>query len=324
MNDRPRAPALSTLETWLQARGAAYERLEPLAGDVSARGYVRVVVADGPSRVAALYPAGSREAGERFLRSASLLAASGVRVPRVLAWDAGAGIMLLEDAGRTSVYDAVAGGEPRDGHLRRAVAILARLATIDAAEVAALNPPLDGAILRRELEQSRDLVLVPRGLLGSRGELEAPLLELCEKLAAAPRRPCHRDFMARNLLLDSRRRMTVIDHQDLRLGPPWYDLASLLNDSLYATGDEERRLLALARVPEREHESYHRAAAQRALKIVGTFTAFAQRGHDRHLPLVAPSLRAARRHLAILPETARVMARLEGSWRRASEPGAGH
>ena len=43
--------------------------------------------------------------------------------------------------------------------------------------------------LAREIDQSVELVLAPRGLLGSDGSLEAPLHALCRRLADAPRRP---------------------------------------------------------------------------------------------------------------------------------------
>ena len=38
----------------------------------------------------------------------------------------------------------------------------------------------------------------------------------------------------------------MLDHQDLRLGPPFYDLASLLNDTLFPPPDAEEALLAAA------------------------------------------------------------------------------
>ena len=59
--------------------------------------------------------------------------------------------------------------------------------------------------------------------------------------------PCHRDFMVRNLMpLRGRRGLVVLDHQDLRLGPPLYDLASLLNDTLFPPPEAEEALLAAA------------------------------------------------------------------------------
>ena len=322
MNEGTRNETLSTLDAWLRSRGVEYSKLELLTGDVSSRRYARVSLPDGEARVAALYPEDQAEAGERFLLTGSLLESRGVRTPRVFDWDAAAGIMLLEDGGRRNAYEEVGRGASPAEYRRRAVIILERLRGLEVDKVTALNPPLDGAVMRRELEQSHRLVLGPRGLLGPSRGLETPLFDLCRRLGAARRSPCHRDFMARNLLVDSEGRLTVIDHQDLRMGPAWYDLASLLNDSLYVEEVEEAVLLDLAGVAAREREDYHRAAAQRALKIVGTFAAFARRGYDRHVPLIAPSLRAARRHLSCVPETAEVMRGLHGTWDGAIADGS--
>ena len=58
----------------------------------------------------------------------------------------------------------------------------------------------------------------------------------------------------------------MLDHQDLRLGPPRYDLASLLNDSLFPPPELEARLVRAALGEEATAEDfldYHRAAAQR-------------------------------------------------------------
>jgi N-acetylmuramate 1-kinase len=306
--------------TWLRDRGVRFERVWPLAGDVSERRYARVDLGAGETAVIAWYPAHLVAAGERFCRTAALLAEAGVRVPSIRQWDPEAGLMWLEDVGDRSLYDAALAGDAIAGPRRRSVAVAARIAALPAPAVAAVNPPLDGAVLRRELDQSWRLVLEPRSLTGE-GDLSEDfrraLSALCERLAGARTVPCHRDFMARNLILGEAEEPIVIDHQDLRLGPPWYDLASLLNDSVYASEPEEDELLDLARVPRPEREAYHRAAAQRALKIVGTFAAFAERGVTRHLALVPPSLRAAHRHLSRLPETAGVLRRLTAAWEPA-------
>src|SRR5690606_16583196 len=108
--------------------------------------------------------------------------------------------------------------------------------------------------------------------------------------------------------------LAVLDHQDLRLGPSAYDAASLFNDSLYP--DEERVRVILGEALWAS-AGYHAAVVQRALKIVGTFASFARRGHPRHLPLVAPSLRRALAHLAAMPEHARLAAVLERRWAAA-------
>ena len=59
---------------------------------------------------------------------------------------------------------------------------------------------------------------------------------------------------------------------------------------------------------------YHRAAAQRTLKAVGTYASFARRGADRHLPLVPPTLARCLEHMALVPESAAVAQGLAGVW----------
>jgi len=114
--------------------------------------------------------------------------------------------------------------------------------------------------------------------------------------------------------------LVVLDHQDLRLGPPLYDLASLLNDTLFPPAAEEEALLAKALTSSAAGlGSYHRAAAQRCLKAVGTYAKFARLGADRHVPLIAPTLARFVNHFSQLPEGAPLSARLREAWSRELE-----
>ncbi|MGD2116002.1 MAG: hypothetical protein PVG07_13170, partial [Acidobacteriota bacterium] len=84
----------------------------------------------------------------------------------------------------------------------------------------------------------------------------------------------------------------------------------------------EERLLARAGVhsPE-DRERYHRAAAQRTVKAVGSYAAFAARGDARHMPLVEPTLQRALDHLGALPESREIVPSLRESlerWRARS------
>jgi len=140
--------------------------------------------------------------------------------------------------------------------------------------------------------------------------------DLCARLGAGPLVPCHRDFMSRNLMpVDDQGGVAVLDHQDLRLGPAAYDLASLLNDTLFPPPDVEEDLLGTT-----DRVDYHRAAAQRTLKAVGTFTAFALRGSDRHQPLVRPTLARCLNHLSRIPEGEAFAGDLSCLWRQILEP----
>jgi aminoglycoside/choline kinase family phosphotransferase len=298
--------------------------IQPLPGDVSPRRYFRVVLDDGTSAILANYPEEVSEVCSRFLHTTGLLTAAGVRVPRVLAGDCGEGWMLVEDLGPRTLGEWGRGRPwPEvDGYFERALEILRRIASLPADEVAGLNPRLGREALRKELDQTWDLFLEPRGLVSDpapAAELQAALDALCAHLGEEPPVPCHRDFMVRNLMpvLDGAGRdgdLVVLDHQDLRLGPPSYDLASLLNDTLFPPPAAEEALLAKALGGRSDRVSYHRAAAQRCLKAVGTYAKFARLGADRHVPLIAPTLARFVSHFSEVPEGRALSARLRDSW----------
>jgi len=322
--ETPRAEAQPAVETWLCNAGLPPLKIIPLPGDVSPRRYARVHLADGATAILATYPADLRATCQRFLRATDLLAAAGVPVPRVLAADCDAGLMLLEDLGPQTLADWKGRPWSKLGlYFERAACLGRRIAGLPSAAVADLNPPLDAELLRRELTQTWDLFLVPRGLTGDAtltAALRAALDTLCARLGSVPLVPCHRDFMSRNLIpVDEQGGVAVLDHQDLRLGPAAYDLASLLNDTLFPPPEIEERLLAAAPFTRGD---YHRAAAQRTLKAVGTYTSFALRGADRHLPLIAPTLARCLHHLARIPEGEALAGELERVWRPALGPAA--
>jgi len=318
---RPRPLPPAGARAWLAARGLAARSSTPLAGDVGGRRYWRLRPAAGGSAVLVLYPPAERPACRRFLATGELLAGAGVRVPAVLARDCARGRMVVEDLGPATVYDLRRRPWPEVAPYFAAAARAARrIAALPGDAVAALSPPLDAALLRRELERTREAFLAPRGLVAADQfgrRLVAALDALCAALGAAPPVPCHRDLMVRNLVPLGAAEVGVLDHQDLRLGPPLYDLASLLNDSLFPPPAAEEALLAEHAPDPPSRLAYHRAAAQRTLKAVGTYAAFARRGRRRHLPLIAPTLSRALVHLAAAPETAAVAADAVLRWRRA-------
>lgn len=291
--------------SWLRASGFEPHERSELPGDVSPRRYARLRDRGGASAILATYPPEVRGACPRFLHTTRLLAAAGVRVPAVLASDCERGWMLLEDLGPQTLAESSA--LPADelaACFADAAEQAGRIGRLPRGEAEELNPPLDRALMLRELSQTWELVLRPRGLSGELAEeLERGLAELCTRLAASPPAVCHRDFMARNLIPVAPGRVAVLDHQDLRLGPPAYDLASLLNDTLFPSATLEQSLLAASLGAEVSREQYHRAAAQRTLKAVGTYASFARRGVSRHVPLIAPTLERSLHHLSCLGET---------------------
>jgi len=294
-----------------------------MMGDVSRRRYLRLALSgEGAETTAvlALYPPELLGACERSLVSGRLLHEAGVRVPVVLESACDGGWVLLEDLGEATLYDLANRPWPElERCFTTAVDLLPKIAGLPRRVVEELNPPLDEGLLRRELALTREAFLVPEGLDLPRS-LWQSLDRLCERLGAEPPVPCHRDFGARNLIplaagASSGGALAVLDHQDLRLGPPAYDLASLLNDSLFPPTETEERLLARAGAAAgRARESYHRAAAQRTLKAVGSYAAFARRGGGRHQGLIRPTLERALAHLRHTPETAAIAPELAERW----------
>jgi len=309
--------------------GFPWREIQPLAGDVSPRRYLRAVLADGGTAIVATYPPEVRESCPRFLRTTAILEAAGVRVPRVLAGDCAAGWMLLEDLGSQTLGDWGKGRPWSElgGYFEHALAVARRIASLPADRLAELNPALGGELLARELNQTWDLFLEPQGLVSEptlAADLRVALAAVCDRLASEPPVPCHRDFMVRNLMpLPEPGKLAVLDHQDLRLGPPLYDAASLLNDTLFPPPAAEAALLAPVLSSPADGERYHRAAAQRTLKAVGTYASFARRGVTRHLPLIAPTLARFVSHFSRIPEGGPLAARLAAAWSPAMEPPGG-
>jgi len=337
----------AALAGWLAGCGFRLLAIEALPGDVSSRHYYRLALepaaapapgdgepcgeigfgsvaelsgaaADGTS-VLALYPPEMRSVCDRFLATTELLAGAGVRVPRVLASDCEGGRVLVEDLGPETLHEWAEGRPWSElAPLYRGVLEpMRRIARLPAGRVAALSPPLDRALLERELEKTWRELLTPRRLGGppaTERAFAAALADLCGAIAAVPPVPCHRDLTPRNLVPVGGGGLAMLDHQDLRLGPPLYDLAALLNDTLFPPPPIEDELLAAWGTSEGERVDYHRVAAQRTLKAAGTYAGAAAAGNPRRLALLPPTLRRALDHLAAAPETRPLAAELAELW----------
>lgn len=118
---------------------------------------------------------------------------------------------------------------------------------------------------------------------------------------------CHRDYHCRNLLV-YQNELWMIDFQDARLGPPGYDLASLVFDAYVPITKESRYhlietyLKTLEGYPLRKEirdASFERElfllAYQRTLKAAGSFASFWTRfGKSTHLSYIEPALLLAK------------------------------
>jgi aminoglycoside/choline kinase family phosphotransferase len=145
--------------------------------------------------------------------------------------------------------------------------------------------------------------------------LDKTFTAICTELANEPAVFTHRDFHSRNVMVPSDERLVMIDFQDARMGPPQYDLASLLRDSYYQLNEDQvQRLIDyyLARYEalsgqklQRQHflRLFDLMAVQRNFKAIGSFASFQnKRGVATYLKYVGNTFENIRRTLLKYPE----------------------
>ncbi|HVN31993.1 MAG TPA: phosphotransferase [Thermoanaerobaculaceae bacterium] len=269
---------MGPLESGLVALGMVPVTLVELAGDASRRRFFRVSLADGATIVAALYPDALAEAAEHDHRVQVWAWRHGLPVPRPL--------------GKHGVV--VASQDVGDQDLDRLMAAEGERAFELALEALAAfqghgwddlpNPPFDAAFFRRELAIFEEVALPPavRGTPEVAGFLD----RLASALEGHPYRLVHRDFHVNNLF-PSGGKILAVDYQDMRGGPDTYDLASLLRErGGTALADQAgacaRAAVRLGWEPGWERR-YMECAAQRGLKVVGTFLRLAAGGRPGYL-----------------------------------------
>ena len=132
--------------------------------------------------------------------------------------------------------------------------------------------------------------------------LQEEFSSIATTLAGLPQVLCHRDFHSRNIMIKGER-IYFIDFQDARLGPPQYDLVSLVHDSYVQISDANATRLIeyyLEQFPEAlqmfngKKDFMHFFALQmlqRCFKACGTFAAVLnQRGDRRYLKYLPHTL----------------------------------
>jgi N-acetylmuramate 1-kinase len=295
--------ASDRLARFIAQQGIAGREVTPLTPDASTRQYYRIGWKKRTA-VAAVYQEPFDPEFHPYLDVTRLFLACDLPVPEIYAVDGSAGIIVQEDLGDAQLFQ-VYESEPDERceeYKEQAIALIAKLqkGTGKAYEMNSIASRLafDEAKLSWELDFFFEHYFTSlRGETLRHGEVaeaKAELNDIAAELAAAPRVLCHRDYHSANLMIDHRKRMRIVDHQDARMGPASYDLVSFLLDrrscppSLAELRDhrlfflEERRKLGLAAIdPDEFAKEFRLMTVQRGLKATGTFsyqTAVAGRG----------------------------------------------
>jgi N-acetylmuramate 1-kinase len=334
---------LEALRRFLTDAGYANARRQRMAGDASTRSYARLVRADGvvilmnsPRRPdgPAIYDGKSYSAAvhlaedvKPFVAIAGGLRERGFSAPAIHHADLDSGFLITEDFGSAGVIE----GDPPAPIAERyqtATDLLAALHREPLPETLPLAPQITYAIpffdtdaLLVEIGLMLEWYLPDRGVTpddNMRAEFITMWRELLSKPAAAAKTWVMRDFHSPNLIwLEARSdiaKVGIIDFQDAVLGPPAYDLVSLLQDAridvpeplelaLLTRYIKARRASDEAFDPAGFAELYAIMSAQRNTRLLGTFARLNRRDgkpqYLRHQPRIWAYLNRSLAHPAL-------------------------
>ncbi len=215
----PNPARASAFAQWLAVTAGPYrlqvDSVRPASADASFRRYFRIDAAAGSASYIIMDAPPAQEDCAPFVKVAALMLEAGVHAPRVLAWDAPQGFMLLSDLGAQTLLDLIGPAAAVDAIARPTQTTYALfMDALDAlvrwqlASKPDVLPPYDDALL------SRELALFPhwyvgkhRGLAldtGLQDKLDGLFLQIkasnLQSLDGA-RVYVHRDFMPRNLMI---------------------------------------------------------------------------------------------------------------------------
>ena len=281
------------LAAFLEPLGLAAAKRQPITGDASSRRYQRLRPAGRPSLILMQAPDPARELAP-FVDIAARLAALGLSVPAIVAADAAAGLLLLEDFGDETFAAALDGGADPVPlyHLATDLLIALHRSPVETAGL----PRFDAAAFLAQV------LLLPEMMFPSddtcRYDFETAWRAVLPTAVAGPQSLLLRDYHAGNLMrLPERsgvRACGLLDFQDAGAGPAAYDLVSLIED---ARRDLPAGLAAalfdryLAAFPDLDAATFRRAstvlAAVRHTRVIAVFLRLARAGKPdylRHLP----------------------------------------
>lgn len=277
------------LKGWLEWLGIDEPELEALCGDASSRRYYRLktkpygIVMDASD---------AKESVPIFIGINWRLMDGKVRIPTIKAYELNKGFIFLEDIGSTHLFDKVQTQEAST-YYEKAIQTLIKVQETPSKGL----EPYDAMFLLEEMNLMPEWYLKEhlgrsvecvegRTLLGAFALISQEVLSQPQGMFV------HRDYHARNLMIDEKDDIVVIDFQDAKEGAMTYDLVSLLRDAYVELDAEEIQRLVLLfkelKGLEVDDETFMRwfdfTGLQRHIKILGIFARLSIRdGKDGYL-----------------------------------------
>ena len=276
------------LKGWLEWLGIDDPKLEALCGDASSRRYYRL---KKPQNIV-MDASAMKESVPRFIGVAMLLQQFKVRLPQIKAFEQHKGFMLLEDVGSRHLFDEK-DKQNVSAYYEKAIKELVKIQQTPAQGL----EPYDAMFLLEEMNLMPEWYLKEhlgrsvecvegRTLLGAFALISKEVLSQPQEIFV------HRDYHSRNLMIDDKDDIVVIDFQDAKSGALTYDLVSLLRDAYVELDAQEIQRLVLLfkelKGLEVDDETFMRwfdfTGLQRHIKILGIFARLSIRdGKDGYL-----------------------------------------
>ncbi len=268
---------MQRIKSWLNNLGYRDYKIEVLGGDASFRRYYRIIdrdksyiLMDSTANKEVLYP---------FIDISVRLLKVKVEVPRIIAQNLEEGYLLLTDLGSQHLADVLSSMSVELLYMKAIEEIL----KIQKADTTNLEP-YDREFLMFEMNLMQEWYLeqhLKRDLSQDEQKMLDGTLELiCNEVLSQPQDIfVHRDFHSRNIMMETGRKLVIIDYQDARKGALTYDLVSLLKD-VYVYFDpkqmenlalEFKRLKGITVSDEKFIRWFDFTGLQRHIKILGVF-----------------------------------------------------
>jgi len=301
--------------------------VEKLPGDASTRAYYRISYKDRSTRILMKTdPFDSSEFGYPFLQVQRHLKKHEIRVPVVYDVAPREGLILLEDLGDITLLRRLESVKNKEEEYKIYAQIIDQLylmhtqASAPDTTVAAFSLYFDFSKLFWEVEFTiKNLYLKYLKKEFKKTDLEIikeGFSKICKTIANEKVVFTHRDFHSRNVMVLKDKEYVIIDFQDARMGPPQYDLVSLLKDCYYQLSEENvQKLLDKYWLLKKESEKlsekdkahfeyiFDLMTLQRSFKAIGSFAFFyVDRGDSRYLKFIGNTFETIRRVLLKYPE----------------------
>ena len=279
---------------FLAAHGFAGAGAGPRSADASFRSYRRLTGGPYPALLMDAPP--DKEKLRPFVEVAAHLRRLGLSAPEVPAVDYDQGFALVEDFGDATFTRLLDGGaDPEPLYAQAVDALVAMQRHPDSADLAVPAYDLDFFLTETRLfldwywpavRSAKPSPAAGESFLAAVEAVLTPVLE------SGPPVLVHRDFHVDNLMVVSGREgikaCGLLDFQDALIGPPAYDLVSLLQDERRdvdpGLADAMRARHAHAAPALHDERAYWTLGLQRHLKNLGIFARLSRRdGKHRYL-----------------------------------------